>query len=72
MICSKQRKGGYGSNHRWGSEHISADIGKRPMLRNLEIGRAAKNLDKAGFLLDLFRNLWYNVKCRIINSKNEY
>ena len=36
------------------------------MLRNLEIGIAAKNLDKAGFLLDLFRNLCYNVKCKNI------
>ena len=34
--------------------------------------KTKNNLDKTGFLLDLFRNLWYNVKCRIINSKNEY
>ena len=26
LICSKQRKGGYGSNHRYGSKHISADV----------------------------------------------
>ena len=52
--------------------YISTDIDKRIALRNSKTGIATKNLDKAGFLLDLFRNLWYNVKCRIINSKNEY
>ena len=52
--------------------YISTDIDKRIALRNSKTGIATKNLDKTGFLLDLFRNLWYNVKCRIINSKNEY
>ena len=41
-------------------------------MRNSEIGIATKKLDKTRFLLDLFRNPWYNVKCRTINSKNEY
>ena len=34
--------------------------------------QAKNNLDKPRFLLELFGNLWYNVKCIIINSKNEY
>ena len=69
LICSKQRKGDQGSDHRRWNGYISVDINKRIVLRNREVGIAKNNLDKTRFLLEIFRNWWYNVRCRIINSK---
>lgn len=35
----------------------------------LKVALAKFCVDKTGFLLELLRNMWYNVKYRIINSK---
>ena len=72
LIRSKQRKSKSRSSPSCRRKAVGTHIGLKDIFWNQEAGIAAKNLDKAGFLLDLFRNMWYNVKCRIINSKNEY
>ena len=57
MICSKQRKGDHGSDHRCWNRYISTDINERVVLRNQEAGIAKNNLDKTRFLLEKFRNI---------------